>query len=151
MGSYSLESGTDIWVQDSHSNLSSVLKMYCIEQSVLAQREEQTAQPENNSSTTAAKWTEKCPRGHWEGGRETRKETADTFLPSRKLQSLCPPAGESQEPLSPANGRNALGQLPGGHRGGGTDTTSSFPGRTPSWLPRRSPSRSQRRLSNPAL
>ena len=43
------ESEIDIWVQNSCSNLSSVLKIYCIKQSVLAQRGKQTAQPENTS------------------------------------------------------------------------------------------------------
>lgn len=42
-------SGTHIWVQNSHPNLSGILKMYCIEQSVLAQRGKQTTQPENTS------------------------------------------------------------------------------------------------------
>lgn len=46
---YSLKKGLDIWVQNSQSNLSSVLKMYCRVESILVQRGKQTAQPENTS------------------------------------------------------------------------------------------------------
>lgn len=53
--SCSLKNGIDIWVHNLQSNLSSVLKMYSIVQSILGQKRRQTAQLENPSWVSVEK------------------------------------------------------------------------------------------------
>lgn len=145
MSSYSPDGGTDIWVQNSQSHLSCVLKKALYRAEC----------PKGNANSSnrkhfldhSSKTDREISPCHQEGGWETRNKASNSLLPSSKRQSFCLPEGKSQELLSPASRLNTWSWLPCVHCSGATDPMTSLLGRTPSFLSGHSLSCSQGRLN----